>query len=67
MGGDGDEVRLQHPLGITEHEGILYLADSYSNKIKRLDLSGRSGKQEASKPSSRPERLRGRRRNYRRA
>ncbi len=35
--GDGDEVRLQHPLGITEHEGILYLADSYNNKIKRLD------------------------------
>ncbi len=35
--GEGDEVRLQHPLGITEYEGILYLADSYNNKIKRLD------------------------------
>jgi hypothetical protein len=35
--GVGDEVRLQHPLGIAEHEGLLYLADSYNGKIKRLD------------------------------
>lgn len=35
--GIGNIVRLQHPLGIAAHEGILYLADSYNNKIKQLD------------------------------
>src|ERR1700682_398710 len=35
--GEGDAVRLQHPLGITARDGTLYLADSYNNKIKRLD------------------------------
>src|SRR5579875_82320 len=35
--GIGDQVRLQHPLGVAYHEGILYIADSYNNKIKRLD------------------------------
>jgi len=35
--GDGNTVRLQHPLGITARNGVLYLADSYNNKIKRLD------------------------------
>ena len=35
--GEGDVVRLQHPLGITAHAGILYLADSYNHKIKRVD------------------------------
>jgi NHL repeat-containing protein len=35
--GEGDVVRLQHPLGITAREGILFLADSYNNRIKRLD------------------------------
>ena len=35
--GEGDAVRLQHPLGITARDGILYVADSYNNKIKRLD------------------------------
>ena len=34
--GTGDEVRLQHPLGIHFHEGVLYIADTYNNKIKRL-------------------------------
>ena len=34
--GEGDAVRLQHPLGITAHDGYLYLADSYNNKIKQL-------------------------------
>jgi hypothetical protein len=35
--GEGDVVRLQHPLGITAHGGVLYLADSYNHKIKRVD------------------------------
>ena len=34
--GSGDEVRLQHPLGIHSHAGVVYIADSYNNKIKRL-------------------------------
>jgi DNA-binding beta-propeller fold protein YncE len=37
----GDSVRLQHPQGIvaTEEDGqpILYLADTFNNKIKRVD------------------------------
>ena len=35
--GEGDMVRLQHPLGITARAGILFLADSYNHKIKRVD------------------------------
>jgi len=35
--GKGGHVRLQHPYGVTEHQGLLYVADSYNNKIKRLD------------------------------
>jgi len=35
--GEGNVVRLQHPLGITARNGLLYVADSYNNKIKRLD------------------------------
>ena len=35
--GEGDAVRLQHPLGITARDGTLFVADSYNNKIKRLD------------------------------
>jgi sugar lactone lactonase YvrE len=35
--GEGEVVRLQHPLGITSHGDWLYLADIYNNKIKRLD------------------------------
>lgn len=30
-------VRLQHPLGVAWHEGVLYVADTYNHKIKRLD------------------------------
>lgn len=37
--GVGEQVRLQHPLGVAfdPSEGVLYVADSYNNKIKRLD------------------------------
>lgn len=40
--GVGEMVRLQHPLGITAHDGLLYLADSYNNKVKRVDPVHRS-------------------------
>jgi DNA-binding beta-propeller fold protein YncE len=37
--GKGMEVRLQHCLGVAYHEGAIYIADTYNNKIKRLDLA----------------------------
>jgi sugar lactone lactonase YvrE len=35
--GRGREVRLQHPLGVVYRGGKLYVADTYNNKIKRID------------------------------
>lgn len=35
--GVGEEVRLQHPLGVAWKDGLLYVADSYNHKIKQLD------------------------------
>jgi thiol-disulfide isomerase/thioredoxin len=35
--GVGDEVRLQHPLGVAAWKGLLYVADTYNHKIKVLD------------------------------
>lgn len=35
--GRGDEVRLQHALGVVYHEGKLYVSDTYNNKIKVID------------------------------
>jgi thiol-disulfide isomerase/thioredoxin/flagellar basal body rod protein FlgG len=34
--GTGAQVRLQHPLGVTYHDGVLYVADTYNNKIKEV-------------------------------
>ena len=34
--GVGEAVRLQHPIGIEWHDGALYIADTYNNKIKRI-------------------------------
>lgn len=39
--GAGDEARLQHPVGLTMHDGMVYVADSYNHRIKRLDPSTR--------------------------
>ncbi len=39
--GEGAVARLQHPLGITTHDGALLIADSYNNKIKRVDPARR--------------------------
>ncbi len=36
--GVGDKVRLQHPLGVAYHAGVLYVADTYNHKIKRVEL-----------------------------
>lgn len=35
--GRGDAVRLQHALGVVFHDGRLYVADTYNNKIKVVD------------------------------
>ncbi len=34
--GQGDNVRLQHPLGVAYHNNIVYVADTYNHKIKRI-------------------------------
>lgn len=34
--GQGEAVRLQHPLGVTYHSGVLYVADTYNHKIKAI-------------------------------
>ncbi len=39
--GVGDEVRLQHPLGVAWKDGALYVADTFNNRIKRLDPGAR--------------------------
>jgi thiol-disulfide isomerase/thioredoxin len=42
--GTGDDVRLQHALGVTWHDGRLYVADTYNSKIKEIDPLRRSCK-----------------------
>ena len=39
--GVGDEVRLQHPIGIAARDGVIYIADSYNHKIKQLEPAAR--------------------------
>src|SRR5690606_25130856 len=36
--GDGFDARLQHALGVTYNAGKLYVADTYNDKIKVIDL-----------------------------
>ncbi len=40
--GRGDTVRLQHPFGVALHGGLVYVADTYNSKIKRLDPRSRA-------------------------
>ncbi|MGI8897462.1 MAG: thioredoxin-like domain-containing protein [Pyrinomonadaceae bacterium] len=42
--GRGDDVRLQHPLGIFALDGKVLIADTYNHKIKQLDPAARSVK-----------------------
>jgi DNA-binding beta-propeller fold protein YncE len=35
--GKGSQARLQHPLGVVYTHGLVYVADTYNHKIKRLD------------------------------
>jgi thiol-disulfide isomerase/thioredoxin len=39
--GRGDDVRLQHPLGVAWHDGRVFIADTYNHKIKVLDPATR--------------------------
>jgi DNA-binding beta-propeller fold protein YncE len=57
--GAGRNVRLQHPLDVAWWDGKLYVADTYNNKIKVIDVerrtchtlagTGRTGKADADK------------------
>lgn len=59
--GLGDEVRLQHPLGLARWNGKLLIADTYNHRIKLLDPasrevrafagSGKPGQVDGNKPS----------------
>ncbi len=40
--GRGDNVRLQHPLGVELFNGKVFLADTYNHKIKTLDPEKRT-------------------------
>jgi DNA-binding beta-propeller fold protein YncE len=42
--GEGDDVRLQHPLGLALSDGRLFIADTYNHKIKVLDPRARTVK-----------------------
>jgi len=40
--GRGAQVRLQHPLGVACHDGRLFVADTYNNKIKVVSITDRT-------------------------
>jgi hypothetical protein len=40
----GDDVRLQHPLGVTALGDKILIADTYNHKIKELDPQSRAVK-----------------------
>ena len=42
--GVGDDVRLQHPIGLVYQNGKLYVADTYNDKIKEVDIKARTSK-----------------------
>lgn len=39
--GRGDDVRVQHPLGVAYHDGTVFIADTYNHKVKKLDPKAR--------------------------
>lgn len=42
--GEGDDVRLQHPLGLVMLDGKVLVADTYNHKVKQLDSQARTVK-----------------------
>lgn len=48
--GTGEEMLLQHPLGVVHHEGKLYVADTYNNAIREIDIATRTSKTIAGPP-----------------
>jgi thiol-disulfide isomerase/thioredoxin/DNA-binding beta-propeller fold protein YncE len=40
--GDAGKARLQHPLGVAFHNGLIYVADTYNSKIKVIDPARRT-------------------------
>jgi len=42
--GEASSARLQHPLGVVYHDGLLYVADTYNSKIKVVDPARRTVK-----------------------
>ncbi|HEV7798280.1 MAG TPA: thioredoxin-like domain-containing protein, partial [Pyrinomonadaceae bacterium] len=42
--GEGDDVRLQHPLGVVAVDDKILIADTYNHKIKELDPKARAVK-----------------------
>jgi thiol-disulfide isomerase/thioredoxin/DNA-binding beta-propeller fold protein YncE len=40
--GENGQARLQHPLGVAWHAGSLYVADTYNNKVKVIDIDKRT-------------------------
>ncbi|MGR3220975.1 MAG: thioredoxin-like domain-containing protein [Candidatus Anammoxibacter sp.] len=42
--GIGGDVRLQHPLGILLHDGMVYISDTYNHKIKVINPQDQSCK-----------------------
>lgn len=59
--GEGNDVRLQHPLGVTMWNGKVLIADTYNHKIKLLDAeletvetflgTGKSGQTDGKTPT----------------
>jgi thiol-disulfide isomerase/thioredoxin len=36
--GPGPSARFQHPIGLAYHDGAVYVADTYNNRVRRYDL-----------------------------
>jgi thiol-disulfide isomerase/thioredoxin len=36
--GPGPGARFQHPIGLAYHDGAVYVADTYNNRVRRYDL-----------------------------
>ena len=44
VNGENPRARFQHPIGIACHDGLIYLADTYNNKIKVIDPAKHSAR-----------------------